>query len=146
MFQGILNRDDLVVSIPSMSSDFHPWLSSPESLYAAQTATRIPRTLLPDLTRRITIDALETQALRILTECALPPGTPLAVRCLRCGGSLGNARVGARFCTRDCRDMFARAVTPVHAGSMWTWPEGDMARSAAREIGYALNDWLRSSL
>jgi hypothetical protein len=68
------------------------------------------------LAATVTTDELETQALAILTECALPP--------------------------RD-QPSHQGQITPAHVGSMHAWPEGDRQRYAAREIGYALMNWLR---
>lgn len=88
----------------------HPWLSTPEAAEAARRALAIPLALMGAKAAMVGDDELFSEALAILTECALPPGTP---------------RPGA------------------HIGSMWTWPEGERAIWAVREVGYALNGYLR---
>lgn len=139
----------------------HPWLSTPEATEAARKAVQIPLNLLPALASRMTREELETKALAILTECALPPRDEAPTECLRCHGSLENARKGAKFCSPDCRKQYAAniqtskggsipakplgTIPPAYTGSMHTWPESDMARYAVREVGYALNNWLRAN-
>lgn len=93
----------------------HPWAETPESAEAARKAVQIPLNIMPGLASTVARADLEAKALEILAECALPP-----------------------------RDQPAHqgAVTPAYVGSMWSWPEADRARYAAREIGYGLMNWL----
>jgi hypothetical protein len=102
-----------------MTTQLHPWLSSPEATQAARKGVQIPLALLPSLANRAGTDKLETQALAILAECALPP--------------------------RDQAPSATAQVQPAYVGSMHFWPEDDRQRYAAREIGYALMNWLRTN-
>jgi hypothetical protein len=147
----------------AMNTEMHPWLSTPEAAEAARKAVQIPLALLPELASRVGADKLETQALAILTECALPPRDQAPTECAKCGTSLGGVRKGSRFCGPDCRREYAAnmpeaskshprgatrstaQVQPAYVGSMHSWPEDDRQRYAAREIGYALMNWLRTN-
>ena len=149
------------------STELHPWLSTPEATEAARKAIQIPLALLPSLAGRVSTDKLETQALVILTECAMPPRDLPPTECLRCGGSLEDVRKGAKFCSPDCRKQYAvnvqrsrggsverprggsaATVLPpaahAHIGSMYSWPESERRQYAVKTVGYALNNWLRT--
>jgi hypothetical protein len=122
----------------------------------------IPLALLPELANRVGTDKLETQALAILAECALPPRDLPPTECARCHARLEGVRKGAKFCSPNCRRAYAASlpkpsesrprgatrataqVQPAYTGSMHSWPETDRQRYAAREIGYALMNWLRT--
>jgi hypothetical protein len=133
----------------------HPWLGTPEAAEAAKRAVRIPVSLLAGKAVIIGLDELQSEALAILTECALPPRERLQVLCARCGGSLDHVRRGAKFCSRSCKDLYGKKVErgkteaiparpASHIGSMWTWPEAQRIQYAVREVGYILNNWLRT--
>jgi hypothetical protein len=75
--------------------------------------------------------------------------------CARCGGSLDQVRAGAKFCSTTCRTTYAMWVhrntafaippsTRAHIGSMYSWPEADMMKYAIREVGYVLNNCVRT--
>ena len=100
-----------------MTTELHPWLSTPEAQWAADNAPAIPEALLPRLAEEAGIDALQHQAHIILTECAMPP-------------------------RNDPR--YSGQITQAHVGSMHSWPEADRAKYAVRVVGYALNNWLRT--
>lgn len=150
-----------------MAPELHPWLGTQEALAAARKAVRIPMTLLPGLARIVGADELESEALAILAECALPPRDDEARRvCACCGGSLEVVRAGARYCGPKCRDQYnkdiqrskggerkkggvtrqpiAPATPQGYVGSMWRWPEDQRQAYAVRTVGYALNNWLRT--
>lgn len=135
--------------------ELHPWLSTPEALDAARKATQIPLSLLPRLAAIVGTDELASEALAILTECALPPREPLRAVCAKCGGSLAGVRAGAKFCSQRCRTHHAKNVqrgktevlpsgTHAHIGSMHAWPEAERSKYAIRTVGYALNNYLRT--
>ena len=88
------------------STELHPWLSTPEATEAARKAIQIPLALLPSLAGRVSTDKLETQALVILTECAMPPRDLPPTECLRCGGSLEDVRNVFGVVRPNLRDIF----------------------------------------
>ena len=133
----------------------HPWLSTHDALTAARNSVAIPMTMMGGWARAIGADELLSEALAILTECAVPPEDQTETVCARCGGSLDQVRKGAKFCSTTCRTTYgmwvhrnkAFAIPPRtlgHVGSMWGWPAEDMQRYAIREVGYVLNNWLRT--
>lgn len=134
----------------------HPWLSTPEALTAVRSAVRISEHKLPGAARLAGSDELFSEALIILTECALPPRDREPSACAECGGSLVEARAGAKFCKPACQNRNkvrrsragGQAAPPAppkaYIGSMWSWPVGKMAAYAAREVGYVLCNWLRT--
>jgi hypothetical protein len=142
-----------------MTTQLHTWLSTPEATQAARKAVQIPLALLPQLANRAGTDKLETQALAILAECALPPRDQAPTECAKCGSSLEGVRKGAKFCGPDCRKAYAASLPkpresrprgatrataqPAYVGSMFTWPEDDRQRYAVKTVGYALMNWLR---
>lgn len=149
--QSITFREGLCVSVPQL----HPWLSTLEALSAAKKAVQIPLALMGGKALVIGHDELLSEALAILTECALPPREIARVVCAQCGGSLEAVRKGAKFCSKKCKDLKGKHVergkadtvparTQAHIGIMWTWPEEDRAKYAIREVGYALNNYLRT--
>lgn len=150
-----------------MKPVLHPWLATPEATSAAQKAVQIPMSLLPGLAGIVGPDELFSEALAILTECALPPRDQPPAECAHCGGTLEAVRKGAKFCSPHCRKSHAvnvqrskggtvarvrggasaealPPVTQAHVGSMHAWPESDRAKYAVREVGYALLNWLRT--
>jgi hypothetical protein len=150
-----------------MMPELHPWLDSAEAVDAARKAVQIPLALLPGLAAIAGRDELYSEALAILTECALPPRDQLRETCARqgCGEELASVRKGAKFCSQKCRRQHGMDVirskegttrphgasavvldaTPQgHIGSMWEWPDDQRAKYAVRIIGYALNNWLRT--
>lgn len=134
-----------------MNTELHPWLSTPEAAACARKAVQIPLNLLPELARRAGEDELYSEALTILTECALPPRNQAPTGCGQCGRSLEVIHRGVRFCSRACRIAGPSTPpappappAPAHIGSMWSWPEAERQRYAACEIGYALCNWLRT--
>ena len=138
-----------------MTPELHPWLSAPDALTAARQAVSIPMTMLPGKARRIGSDELVSEALAVLTECALPPKERTPTPCANCGGSLNLVRAGAKFCSTTCRNTHAvwvqrgkafaiPARAGGHIGSMHSWPEADMMRYATREVGYVLNNYVRT--
>lgn len=134
----------------------HPWLSTPEALKAAHRAVKVPEYKMSSAAKVVGPDELLSEALSILTECALPPRERGNLSCAQCGKCLENVRAGAKFCSRQCkhRDTVQRSradrkealPTPPkgHIGSMWTWPEDEMQAYAVREVGLALCNYLRS--
>ncbi len=136
----------------------HPWLSTPEAVKAARAATRIPESKLPSAARATGSDELFSEALAILTECAMQPRERGHFACAECGGSLVEVRAGAKFCSRQCkhRDTMRRsragrqealpAMPKGHIGSMWSWPEGERPAYATREVGLVLCNYLRTRL
>lgn len=87
-----------------MTTELHPWLNTAEAVKAAHDALWCPRLNLPGLFRLVGNDELESEALAILTGCALPPLPQRAV-CARegCGEELAAVRKGAKFCSQKCR-------------------------------------------
>lgn len=135
--------------------EFHPWLSTPEAYAAAQKSVSIPMSLMGGKATIVGSDELLSEALVILTECALPPRSQAPAACARCGGSLAKVRAGAKFCSANCRKQHAvnvgRAKAPLipartgaHIGSMWAWPEDQRTAYAIRQVGYCLNNYLRT--
>lgn len=151
-----------------MKPNLHPWLSTPEAAEAARKAIQIPLNIMPGLANMVGADELHSEALAILTECALTPRDQAPTECAKCGGSLEWVRKGSKFCSPNCRKHFgmdvqrskcgtverprggatAKTLAPVihaHIGSMWTWPDDvDTSYCAVREIGYVLCNWLRT--
>lgn len=95
----------------------HPWLSTPEALESAHKALQIPRALMGAKAQLVSDDELFPEALAILTECAAPSETPMPRAAARSGA---------------------------HIGSMWKWPQDEMSKWAVREVGYSLNNYLRT--
>lgn len=137
------------------ATELHPWLSTTDALNAARQAVSIPMKLIPGHARAIGADELLSEALAILTECALPPMDRTETVCARCGGSLDLVRAGAKFCSTGCRTTYAVHVqrgkafaiparTGGHVGSMWSWPETERQKYAVREVGYVLCNYLRT--
>lgn len=126
-----------------MNPQPHPWASTPEAADAARKAIQIPMALLPNLAGKVDPRELETKALAILTECALPPRDQAPTGCAKCAGSLEGRN--SRFCSRECRHEYGKTVPGSHVGSMHEWPESDRAKYAVRTVGYALNNWLRTN-
>lgn len=135
--------------------ELHPWLSTPEASAAARKAIQIPLSLLPKLAVIVGADELASEALAILTECALPPREVQRPLCATCLGSLDRVRAGAKFCSPNCRSRYGMRVvrskaetlpprTGAHIGSMHDWPEAEMSKYAIRTIGYVLNNYLRT--
>jgi len=133
----------------------HPWLSTHDALTAARNSVAIPMTMVPGWARAVGADELLSEALAILTECAVPPIVRTETVCASCGGSLDQVRKGAKFCSYNCRMKHGKHVernkatalparAGAHIGSMWGWPEEDMQKYAIREVGYVLNNWLRT--
>lgn len=138
-----------------MSGELHPWLSTPEAVTAAIQAVRVAVLQLPVLAQRAGTDELESEALVILTECALPP-IPRSTSCGRCGGSLTGVRKGAKFCSKNCKNIYNRNVSRgkavtlpdspyAHIGVMGDWPEEHMIAYAVRTVGLVLCNWLKTS-
>lgn len=134
--------------------DLHPWLDSPEAVAAARRSLSIPRTHMYGAFIAVGEAELFSEALAILTECALPPRDRPTV-CVECGSSLDGVRNGAKFCSPRCRKRQAARVhrgkaTVVpdvpksHIGSMWSWPEDKTVAYATREIGFRLCNYLQS--
>jgi hypothetical protein len=135
--------------------ELHPWLSHPEALTAAHRAVSIPMGMMGGHARIIGADELVSEALAILTECALPPIDEMPTACAVCGGSLDLVRAGAKFCSDNCRkkhEVWVQrgkvfAIPPTtrgHIGSMHSWPEDQMLSYAIREVGYVLNNYIRT--
>lgn len=133
----------------------HPWASTPEAVSAARKAVQIPLSMMTGKALLVGTDELHSEALKILAECALPHREPEETVCATCSGSLEGVRAGAKFCTPKCRMAYAKKVQRKkhealpprdlgHVGSMWEWPETDMSKYAIRQIGYCLNNYLRS--
>lgn len=132
----------------------HPWLNTPEALAAANKAVSVPMALLGGKARIIGHDELISEALIILTECALPPRNQQRTLCFRCDKPLDQVRPGAKFCSSTCRNNQASDVkrgkatplparTGAHVGSMWGWAPEDRSKYAVREVGYVLCNYLR---
>lgn len=138
-----------------MTPTLHPWLATPEALEAARKAVQVPMSLMAGKALLVGADELLSEALAILTECALPPREVVRVLCAKCQEPLEGVRSGAKFCSANCRKQYAvqrgrgkvevlPARTGAHIGSMWKWPEDERAKFAIREVGYCLNNYLRS--
>lgn len=109
-------------------------------------------------------DELLSEALAILTECALPPREQLRI-CAYCEGPIPESvRKGAKYCTPKCSSSYRDARTranrgeaaaakrveakghqeqapahpKTHIGSMHTWPADEMFAYAVREVGFRL--------
>ena len=107
-----------VAAMTTAVTGLHPWLTTPEALEAAEFAIEIPLEMLPVLSERMGPENLLRQALAFLTDHALPP--------------------------RNLPDsVISRVVGSAHVGSMYEWPADRRAQYATREIGYALNNWVR---
>jgi hypothetical protein len=139
----------------------HPWLNTPEAVKAASRAVSFPRVMLAGPAVAAGFDDLFSMALVILTECALNPAERLPVACAQCDGSLDAVRAGAKFCSPKCRTDHKNSrrgdwragealapglpATPAgHIGAMWLWPEDKRSTYAARQVGLALCNYLRS--
>lgn len=134
----------------------HPWLSTSDAVRAAHTAVRIAERKMPRAAQAAGSDELFAEALIVLTECALPLRERGHLACAECGGSLAEVRAGAKFCKPACANKNAvkrhragkQEAPPAppkgHVGSMHSWPEGKRPEYAAREVGYALCNWLRT--
>lgn len=150
-----------------MTPTLHPWFHTPEAAEVARKAVQIPLLKLPQLVKALGADELESEALVILAECAVPPRNQAPTECVQCGGSLEGLRKGAKFCSDTCGGNFRKAVhrkrqgqpapkggkrndvvtvDHAHVGSMHTWPEDEMARYAVRTVGMALCNWLRVNI
>lgn len=127
--------------------ELHPWLSTPQALKAANDAVKYAARLVN--TRHLGDDELLSEALILLTECALPAREREVTVCLECGKSLENRRRGAKFCSETCNNRNgqkrhraktapAPASTKTHVGSMWSWPEDQRGNYAVREVGVRL--------
>lgn len=157
-----------------MTPELHPWLYTSEATEAARNAIRIPMATLGTLASQVGADGLESEALIILTECALPPRDRTdrfdeSGICAAdgCSNPLVNPKRGkpAKFCSPNCRKrhsmraMRTRNGTAVrkmavatpelhvphaHIGSMWSWPEDKRVQYAVRIVGTVLNNWLRT--
>lgn len=135
--------------------ELHPWLSTDMAVEAARKAVQIPLSHMAAAALSVGKDELFSEALAILTECALPPREPVESSCAMCGGSLEGKRKGAKFCSFKCRDLHkkrvargkaetVKAMPQAHVGSMWTWPEGNMSNYAAKTVGYVLLNYIRT--
>lgn len=135
--------------------ELHPWLAGPEALEAVRAAVRKTITKMGGKALIIGAAELHSQALVILTECALPPRERLRTLCAQCGASLEDVRAGAKFCSPKCRKdhdyrrkLGTAQTLPAspqgHIGSMWKWPEGSRLQWAASEVSFVLNNYLRS--
>lgn len=138
----------------------HPWLSTPEAYRAAVAAVSIPMSKLPARALMIGRDELLSEALSILTECALPPREERAVICADCSKPIPDTvRAGAKYCTPQCGKRagvkrsrlrgkgFDQAPPPAppktHIGSMHQWPPAEMVSYAVREVGFRLLNFVR---
>ncbi len=105
-------------------------------------------------------DELLSEALSILTECALPPRTEQRVMCADCGGLIPESmRRGAKYCSAACNKRagvkrsrargkgFDAAPPPAppktHIGVMWEWPADEIKSYAIREVGMRLCNYVR---
>lgn len=105
-------------------------------------------------------DELLSEALSILTECALPPREQGAVICAECSKPIPETvRKGSKYCTPQCGKRagvkrlrmrgkgFDSAPPPAppktHIGSMHQWPEPEMFSYAVREVGFRLLNFVR---
>lgn len=135
--------------------NLHPWLATPEAYEAARKSVAIPMNLMGKAAVMIGSDELLSEALIVLTECALPPRSEAQVLCCECQKPLVAVRKGAKFCSPKCRMNHAKNVqrgkteiiparTGAHIGSMWAWPEDQMTTYAARQVGMCLNNYIRT--
>jgi hypothetical protein len=133
--------------------NYHPWASTPEAINAARKAVSIPMAKMGRKAAIIGRDELESQALVILTECALESPEPVSTACARCGKPLEHVRRNAKFCSSRCRNTYnmrvrrgqEEAVPPNplgHIGSMHSWDEGRMAQFAVQEVGMRLCNYV----
>lgn len=78
----------------------HPWLQTEGAVRAARRAVAIPMSKLPVRSQMIGADELFSEALSILTECALPPRERQATLCAFCGGLIPETvRKNAKYCS-----------------------------------------------
>lgn len=155
-----------------MTSQLHPWLSSREAVRAAEKAAEVPLVMMSGPAYAVGRDELVSEALAILTECALPPRdrpdrflASGVCSAEGCGNQLTRPRSGspAKFCSPACRKLHAKRVTRTragnakvtaealpltssasHIGSMHEWPEDQRVKYAIRTVGYVLCNWLRT--
>lgn len=137
----------------------HPWLDTPQAVKAAHDAVRVAEARMTKAALDVGADELFSEALIILTQCALPPRERGHFACAWCGAKLETVRAGAKFCSRPCRDKHSNsrrgtgdargtkskglpASPKTHIGSMWSWPEDQRAAYAAREVGLRLCHFL----
>jgi hypothetical protein len=143
------------------SPTLHPWLDSPEAVKAAHLAVRVAENKMTKAAIDAGADELFSEALIILTQCALPPRERGHFACVQCGSKLESVRAGAKFCSRACRDKHSNArrgtgdargtkstsLPPApssYIGAMWSWPEARREEYAVREVGFALCNYLRT--
>lgn len=136
----------------------HPWLDTPQAVKAAHDAVRVAEARMTKAALDVGADELFSEALIILTQCALPPRERGHFACAECGARIENVRAGAKFCSVPCRnrngvrrhrnnkEAAPPQPPPGFIGSMWSWPEDQRAEYAAREVGLALCNFLRSRL
>jgi hypothetical protein len=110
---------------------------------------------LPGRAQMIGADELLSEALSILTECALPPQQRVVSFCHDCGGPMPEGRrVNAKYCSPACTNRAGvkryrnrakgndgdpvPAAPKTHIGSMWQWPDDQMLAYAIREVGFRL--------
>lgn len=135
---------------------FHPWLSTPEAVEAAELAVRhaLRRESASNrLNDQEGSPELLSEALVILTACALEaPQGPTYTECQQCGKALGPVRSNSKFCSTRCRKAHSRSdagtlpdAQPAHVGSMWTWPEDRMVAYAVMTVGDALANYARTA-
>lgn len=139
----------------------HPWLSSEDAYKAAVAAVQVPMFKLPARSMMIGRDELLSEALSILTECALPPRDEQPVICAWCSKALPeDRRKGAKYCNAKCSSSFrdkasrqrgkgfdadpAPSHPKTHIGVMWQWPEDQMRSYATREVGFRLCNYVRT--
>lgn len=155
-----------------MTSQLHPWLSTQAAVRAAEKAVEVPLAMMAGPAHAVGRDELASEALAILTECALPPRdrpdrflASGVCSAEGCGGPLSRPRSGspAKFCSPACRKLHAKRVTRTragsakvtaealpstssasHVGSMHEWPEDQRVKYAIRTVGYVLCNWLRT--
>ena len=138
-----------------MNNLLHPWLGTSEAYRAAVKAVSIPMRKLPARAQMLGHDELLSEALSILTECALPPRDRERTVCAECGHIIPETlRKGAKYCTPQCNSKagvrrsrmrgkgFDAPPPPAHPkthiGTMWAWPEDQREQYAIREVGYRL--------
>lgn len=138
-----------------MYPNLHPWLSTDEALRAATQAVTKSMNKLPGRGQMIGKDELLSEALSILTECALPPRDEPQPICAECGRKMPeDRRRNAKYCSPQCTSKagvkrhrmrgkgFDVAPPPqppkTHIGSMWQWPEESRFAYAVQEVAFRL--------
>ena len=133
----------------------HPWLSTQEAYRAAVKAAGIPMRKLPARAQALGHDEMLSEALSILTECALPPREREHTMCAECSKMIPEGRRrNSKYCSPQCNNKagvrrsrqrgkgFTVEAPPAppktHIGSMWSWPEDQIEQYAVREVGYRL--------